>query len=125
MLPELPRVIRKREADITPRVLKAVSRVLSGSWAIEIKVSRTNSIPPSAVQEHQLLALKAVSHGGLTHKISDEARRRQPFDAFCVRGDAFVVACFTKNHTCYLIAPEMWKGARAEMPTGYTYRVPL
>ncbi len=124
-LPTLPRTLNKREANITPKVLKCLATLLPGSWAVEIKATSGKSIPLSAVQPHQLLALKQVKTQGVVHKISDEARRKQPFDAFKVKGDAYVVACFTSDGICLVIDANLWNGARVDMASGYAYRVPL
>lgn len=115
-LPELPRQLKKREADVTPRVLEWFRANYSGSCALEIKATSGNSIPASAVLPHQKLALWDVAlRGGIVHKLSDEARRKQPFDAFCLKGcPAYVVACFTTYHTCYLIPIQEWKGIKID-----------
>lgn len=64
----------------------------SGGWAFELKQTQRDYLPFSAVEEHQLDALLAASHGGLVHKISDETRGYKPFDCFALAGaEAFVV----------------------------------
>ena len=110
----MPRVLNKREARITPRVLKWFKENYKESVALEIKATSTNSIPKSALKDHQLKALLAVkSERGLTYKIPDNARIRLPFDAFQMKNtQAFVVACFTKRGICLAIPPEEWRGAR-------------
>ncbi len=127
MLPDLPKVLKKREATVTPRVLKWVKEHVSDSCGIEIKATSTRSIPASALADHQRLALKTVKGDGLVWKITDEARRQQPFDAFKVKGHGYVVACFTGpgDRTCLVIDVDEWQGARADMKSGYVARFPL
>lgn len=86
------------------------------NWAIEIKSTRTNSIPFSAVKSHQLAALLDVrSEKGFKHKLSDALRLRQPFDAFGFKkADSFVVACFPSKHICLAINPHDWKGCKPD-----------
>lgn len=95
------------------------------SCAIEVKATAGNSIPESALLDHQRLALSdAGSSTGLTHKLSDEAMRRQPFDAFyLISAKAFVVACFTSAGVCYVIPIEQWKGARVGMRAPFTIKL--
>lgn len=103
-LPSLPRVIRKKEASITPKVLTWFRENHKGSCAIEIKVAKGNSLPASALAPHQHAALMAASRGGIVHKLSDEARRRQPFDAFMLQGvPAYVVVVFTAKRIALAI----------------------
>lgn len=91
------------------------------SCAVEIKASAGNTIPASALLDHQRAALMDVaSFRGIAHKLSDEARRQQPFDAFMLANvPAYVVACFTKAGVCYVIPIEIWKGARVGMQAPY------
>lgn len=99
---------------MTPIVLDWFRTSFPFSCAIEIKATKNNTIPESAVQVHQRLALEASSSSdGLTHKISDASRIRQPFDAFQLKNvSAFVVACFTEHGKCLVIPIDDWKGAR-------------
>lgn len=118
MLPELPKLKKKREANITPLVLSWFRENYPGSAAIEIKATDKMSIPASAVLPHQRAALMDVcggKSGGLVYKISDEARRQVPFDAFQLQhAGAFVVACFTdpKIRRCLIYDIREWKGAK-------------
>ncbi len=62
------------------------------SAAFELKQTTTNSIPFSAVQEHQIDALKAVKTSGLLYKIPDDSRGVKPFDfVFLKTAPAYVV----------------------------------
>jgi len=92
-LPDLPRILAKKEASVTPAILKWIRENGPPSFLFEIKVCRGKSLPASAVLPHQKLALLAASGGGIVHKISDEARRKQPADGFKIsfaRGYVFV-----------------------------------
>lgn len=121
MLPELPRKLRKREADHTRAVLEWFKEnYLGGCVVIEIKYSSGNSVPRRAVLPHQIAALTAANSGrGLVHKLSDEARRQQPFDAFLMRScDAFVVCVFGGSRgvgVCHAVPVRMWGGIKREM----------
>jgi len=111
-LPNLPKQKKKREADVTPRVLAWFKENHAGSCAIEVKATNTGSIPESALLPHQKQALLDVIHGTLTHKIADTGRRL-PFDAFMLQGlPAYVVACFTKHGVAQVYSVEQWKGAK-------------
>jgi hypothetical protein len=124
-LPDLPRVLNKREAHITPKVMSWFHKNYQKDWAIEIKATATNSIPFSAVKPHQLQSLlEARSKKGFKHKLSDALRQRQPFDAFGFKGaDTFVVACFTKHGICLAIEPDNWQGARIDTPCAFTFHL--
>ncbi len=117
-LPNLPRKLRKREADITPKILDWFRKHHNACAAIEIKATDGHSIPASALMPHQKAALMQAAGKGITHKLSDEARRRQPFDAFMLKGvPAYVVAVFTTHRVAYAFPIHLWRGARHGMPT--------
>ncbi len=82
----------KREAKFTEvfrHWLKAHPRP---SAAFEIKQTKTNSLPFSAVREHQLEALLAVQDTGILYKLPDDSRGYKPFDMVYLRKDeSFVV----------------------------------
>ena len=117
-LPELPRKLDKQEAKITPHVIDWFDKNYPSDWFIEVKATKTNSVPISAVKPHQLQALLAIrSKKGLKHKLSDAGRVRQPFDAFGVyEKDSFVVACFLPKRVCLAIHPDNWRGAKISTP---------
>ena len=52
------------------------------SAAFELKQTKTNSLPFSAVKEHQIDALLAASRRGLLYKAPDDSRGKKPFDFF-------------------------------------------
>ncbi len=111
-LPPLPKKLNKREAHVTPSVLKWFKENIKESCAIEIKATSKDTIPEKALAPHQRLALLAASGDGITHKIADN-RTRLPFDAFMLKhAPAFVVACYTKHGICLVFDINEWKGAR-------------
>lgn len=90
------------------------------SCAIEVKQTKGNTIPYGQVMDHQRLALLACKNG-FTHKLSDAARIRQPFDAFqLVNAQGFVVACFINHNVCLVIPIDEWKGARYDDRAPFT-----
>ena len=117
-LPELPKVLKKREANITPKIkawfLENYKSKKSG-LLVEIKVTKTNSIPKSAVKDHQLKALMQVkTKTGMVYKMPDIGNVRKPADFWMMKNaDSFVVACFIKKRKriCLAILPEKWNGA--------------
>ena len=120
-LPNLPRKLHKREADITPKILAWFRKNHKQSCAIEIKASTGDTIPRSALAPHQRAALLAAMGQGITHKLSDEARRRQPFDAFMLAGvEAYVVCAFTKRGIALVMPVHWFDGARYDSPAMFT-----
>jgi len=121
-LPELPRVLSKKEANITPRINAWMALNAPACCAWEIKVVKGNTCPKNAVLPHQLAALKAVMGSGITYKISDEARRQVPFDAFKMSfARAFVVVYYQKHKTCKVYLASEWSGASASSPSVFTF----
>ncbi len=69
------------------------------SSAFELKQTTSDSLPFSAVQEHQIDALLAVSEGkkGLLYKAPDDSRGIKPCDLLYLRNaDAYVVIKYPK-----------------------------
>lgn len=126
ILPDLPRKLNKREADITPRILDWFRDSYPYSVAIEIKVTKKNTIPRSALLPHQLKSLLDAQSGhGITHKISDIGRIRQPFDAFQLKNaHSFVVCAFLNHKLCFAFDPKQWKGASIHS-TNQIFSIPL
>jgi|TARA_R100001530_G_scaffold100538_1_gene69890 hypothetical protein len=127
ILPPLTKVLNKREAKITPRVLKWFSKNYPFSVALEIKATKTNSIPGSALKSHQKKALIAVqSEAGLSYKIPDASYLRLPFDAFQLKNTkSFVVACFLEKGICLAIPPEKWRGAKYNPMSDCSIRIDI
>ena len=67
------------------------------STACELKLEKGNSLPFSAVKEHQIRNLLIVKHGGFGYKIPDVGYGQKPFDFFTLKGDAYIVIMFYKK----------------------------
>lgn len=102
------------EAQFQNHFNKWVKNVWKRSGVFELKVSKTSSIPFSAVKEHQIDALSAVNNGsGLAYKISDESSGYKPFDSwFLIDTPAYVVIMFQANERgqeeFFMISPQRW-----------------
>lgn len=81
----------KREAKFNSWFNKWVKNVYKKTAAFELKQTQTNSLPFSALAEHQKQALYAVKHSTFVHKIID-AGFQNPFDSFSLSEvPAFIV----------------------------------
>lgn len=106
ILPDLPRQIKKKEQDITPKILKWFREKYKQSCAIEIKITNTDTFSHNKLEEHQLKALLEAQNGSLVHKIVD-TRRRNPFDAFMLyNSSSWIVIYFTKHKKCIALSPK-------------------
>lgn len=112
-LPAINAPRKKREQSVTPFIVQWFKDNYPGSVALEVKATKTRSIPESALMPHQKSALlEASSMRGIGHKIADTGRRL-PFDAFVLKNTpAFVVACFTADSVAFAIPVEEWRGVR-------------
>jgi len=120
MKEKLPRVLKKREADITPKIKEWIKNNL-GTCAVEIKITDTDTCPPSALKTHQKQALHTVKHGKLTHKIADMGRRNV-FDIFQLyKCPAYVIVHFSKHKITLVIDVDEWNGARYDQED-YVYK---
>ncbi len=71
---------------------------------------------------HQKAALLDVANAGIVYKISDEARRQQPFDAFKLSyARAYMVCVFDRE--CVVIDVRDWKGGYKGMVGLYRFSV--
>lgn len=91
-LPELPRVLKKREANITPDVLRWFKENYQHSCAIEIKYGKNK------LETHQKTALAQVASGCFSYKIPDMGNRIC-FDAFLLK-DAYACVVTCEGRTC-------------------------
>lgn len=63
--------------------------------AFELKVSEGNSLPFSAVKDHQVAALQMAAGKGIVYKIGDDSLGQKPFDCFVLAGvQAWIVVMF-------------------------------
>lgn len=120
MLPDLPKIINKKEQSITPRILAWFRDNYKENFALEIKVSYTNTLPHSKVEKHQLQALQLAENGFLVHKIVDTGTRN-PFDAFGLyKVKSWIVIYFIKHKKFVAISPRTFvqtKQIRYDMPS--------
>lgn len=100
--------MQKREANFTLRFRHWLKANPSISAAYELKQTTTDSIPFSAVKEHQIEALQAVkSPHGLLYKAPDDSRGVKPFDLFYLRNTAAcVVVKYPREFS--IIDVDMW-----------------
>lgn len=93
ILPDLPRVLKKREADITPNVFRWFRENYPYTVALEIKIAG------GKLKSHQDSALREVQDGVFSFKFPDMGRRN-PFDGIVLHdAEAFVVTC--AGRTCW------------------------
>ena len=123
MLPDLPRIIQKREAGITPAILSWFRENGPATCLIEIKATTKNKIPASALLPHQRRALLDACGGGIVYKLSDEARRQVPCDAFKISYTrAFVVCAFLSSPRVALVIDiKKWRGCDRATPCVYSF----
>lgn len=86
-MPELPRVLNKKEAKITPKVIKWFEENYPHTVAVEVKVGKNK------VKDHQQKAIDQVNNGVFSWKIPDMGNR-SCFDFFVLKdAHGFVVTC--------------------------------
>ena len=91
-----------KERHYIPLIMKYLRDTVKQSCAVEVKLARGNSLPFSALSEHQERALILASGKGMYHKIADGSGQQTPFDAFCLVGvPAYVAIVYGK--VCCLI----------------------
>jgi len=87
----------KLEAKHQTKFNHWVKNVFKKTAAFELKQTKENSIPFSAVVPHQVDALLAVREGVFNWKIPD-AGYQNPFDSFCMVNErAYVVLFYPKS----------------------------
>lgn len=125
-LPDLPRILKKKEASYTPRVLQWFRENGPACCAIEIKVAkdRRTVVPESALLPHQKRALLDACGNGIVWKIPDEARRQLPFDAFKIASSyAFVVCVFPVQRRVVIIDVREWRGCTSASPCYASFKL--
>lgn len=80
-------------------------RWMGGTFAYELKRTLTNSLPMSAIKEHQIIALQQ-STTAFHYKIPDAGFAQSPFDGFFMRANAsYIGIAFGKKlEDFYLIS---------------------
>ena len=114
ILPDLPRTLNKKEANITPRILQAIlSDSRFTSCPIEIKVTKGNSLYKGQLKSHQRVSLMQSFDPfgkGFKHKLSDIGRIEMPFDAVIFKkSQAWLVIWYEKYKECWAISIEKVK----------------
>lgn len=96
------------EATFTARIMKQYQSLPNDS-GFEVKLTKTNSIPFSAVREHQIHNLLTAEKFGLCYKIRDTGKNQKPCDFIKVH-HGWVVAIYwqPKVKHYYLIAINDW-----------------
>lgn len=80
-----------REKDFQIKFNHWLKNVYKQTGAFELKITKTDSLPFSAVKQHQLDALLNAKKGVFVFKIPD-CGYQNPFDTFCLTGvPAFIV----------------------------------
>lgn len=99
--------MKRREAEFTTKFFRWVRYMwpdnLPAYW--ELKVSRTTSLPFSAVSDKQLANLQIKK---FSHKFSDYERNGTPFDGITFCGQGYVVVYYyrPRNKLFYIIPIE-------------------
>lgn len=96
-----------QEKDFQAKFNRFAKASLSGSAAFELKLTHTDSIPFSAVKDHQEAALLAAHTGKLFYKIPDESSGHKPFDCFLLSAvPSFVVIMFyRRSESSFVMIP--------------------
>lgn len=109
---KLPRILKKREADITPRIKDWLKKHIKHDFVYEIKHCKGDTISENEVLPHQKKALLDARNGVFNHKIADTGRRN-PFDGFQMyMSGAYVIVHFSKHRKTLVIDIDDWKGGR-------------
>lgn len=99
-LPNLPRVLKKREAAITPRIAKWLEENWKNPYVYEIKIKGNSA------ERHQRRDLNKAARGKASWKLSDATVGKLPFDGFGVgqKGvDALVITYDPKKKGFILV----------------------
>ena len=99
MLPNLPKLRKHKEKNITPDVVEWFTRNWKRNFVLEIKTKK------GKIKPHQISALKQVEGGNFVYKIPDTGRRN-PFDVIGIKdADPFIIIC--DNRVCQAYYPNM------------------
>ena len=76
----------------------------------ELKITKGNSLPFTAVKEHQENALYIAKHSKAIYKLPDDSAGQKPFDSFTiVNATAFIVIMFrAKQKEFVMIDIDKW-----------------
>lgn len=91
------------EKDFQTQFNKWSKHFFRVTGAYELKISKTDSLPFSALAEHQINALQAAKHSCIIHKMPDLGAQN-PFDSFQLCGvPAYVVVMFRAKQDEFFI----------------------
>lgn len=89
-----------------------------GSAAFELKYTKTDTLPRSALAPHQRQSLLNAKSGMLYHKISDAGIGHKPFDCFVIQdAKAYIVIQFKSG--CCLVDINAYCTATETKPLTY------
>lgn len=88
----------------------AFSRWVQNRWAggpaaFELKRTLNQSLPLSALREHQAAALSQVAGAGNFFKIPDGGFSQSPYDCFFLQGKAYLVISYGPKLTGFYLIP--------------------
>lgn len=84
------------------------NRWTGGNAAFELKRVLNQSLPLSALKDHQLIALKQTAGSGLFFKIPDGGFAQSPFDCFFLKGGGWLAVAYGPRLTgFYLVSIEV------------------
>lgn len=108
------------ETDFQSLFTKYVKKNLPITMLYELKVTKTNRLAFTRLEEHQETALLKAKHGCVHHKMSDQSRGMKPSDGFQIcNSNAFVGVMFYKPRQPkigYLIDIDVWIKERETSP---------
>jgi len=108
----------KREANFQTRFNNYLKHVHKKTGAFELKQTTGNSLPFSAVEDHQIAALQAVASSTFVFKIPD-AGYQNPFDCFSLTSQgAYVVIYFAQSKFFYGISIDRFIDERGRSSRG-------
>lgn len=92
------------EKKITPKILKSMrDDPRFGSCLVEVKVSKSHTLPSTALKEHQRHALEVATTSEMYFKIPDGGFQN-PVDAFILKkAQSYVVIYYEKTHEAWAI----------------------
>lgn len=97
MLPKLPRILNKKEADWTTTVFRGWCEKKGITAVFEIKYTKKDYIAFSEVKDHQKQSLLKVRHGVFVYKIPDMGEK-SPFDLFSFnKAPAYIVIKYPRG----------------------------
>lgn len=80
-------------------------RWTDGPAAFELKRTISQSLPLSAIKEHQIAALSQVAGNGHFFKIPDGGFAQSPFDCFLLKGKSYVVISYGPTLVGFYLIP--------------------